>query len=273
MRRIFHAAAALAIVAFVCGPAGSETYHKKLPAGGEVTGQVIIKGKGPMLGGTVFFIDEAAGFLPSLSSYWLVPSYTVPLDDNTSFRVRLPEGTYYVGAIERESGEVLGPPEEGDYFFLGQDAKGNPKKLGVWNNAKIDLGTLENAAPFQLPAAAPKGMTTIRGTIKDVLGRTVGGMTVAAYIVPDMKNKPLFLTRKTAIDGKYQLRVPKGGTYYLVARGQHGDLLLPDELIGFYKDGKPVKVTTGSTKNGIDITVLPVKMLDGSSPHPVQKKR
>jgi hypothetical protein len=78
-----------------------------------------------------------------------------------------------------------------------------------------------------------------------------------------MAGKPLFMAERTAVDGKYQLRLPKGGTYYLMVRAAF-DAGPPsaDELIGFYKNGQAVKLKTGVTKRGLDITVWPAQMFE-----------
>jgi len=231
--------------------------------GGTVTGELIIKGVGPMTSSTIFFIDEAQGIPPSSTKYWLVPTYAFNVDKFSRFSANLPEGTYYVGALDRNLGEFLGHPEEGDYFFISRDSKGNPKKLTVWRNSTIDLGRIEDAAPFKSSSLETKGITAVQGVIQDVHGRPIQGMVVMAYSAPDMMGRPLFVSGKTGPDGQYLLRVNKGGSYYLMSRQLYSSgTPADDELLGFYKDGKPVKVKTGATAKGIKIVVWPGSMYE-----------
>ena len=251
-----------AILFSLCIPVISEAFPRAgYSDSGTVTGEVTIKGVGPILGGTVFFIDEAAGVPPSPARYWVVPTYIFPLDDASRFSVRLPEGTYYMGVLERKASKILGPPEEGDYFFIAQDSKGNPKKLTVWSNSSINLGTIQGAAPFRNSSLESKKITAIEGVLRDIHGNAIGGLSVAAYADREMSGRPLFISQKTGIDGKFTLRVNKGGTYYLMARAEHEDVIPgPEELIGFTKKGKPAKVRSGALLKGLEIVVCPAKM-------------
>ncbi|NJD55155.1 MAG: carboxypeptidase regulatory-like domain-containing protein [Nitrospirae bacterium] len=237
------------------------------PNASTVTGEIGIKGVGPMMGGLVFFYHAESGPPPSATKYWLVPAYSFKLDQNSRFTAKLPEGTYYMGAIERSSGEALGPPAEGDYFFISSDKKGNPKMLTVWKNSVINLGLINEAEKFSRASLAKKGITSVEGTIRDEEGKPVKGMAVYAYATPEMLEKPLFVSDPSDQDGKYVLRVNRGGKYYLMARvGYGGGPLSPEELAGVYKDGKPVSIKTGENRKGIHISVFKI-IMSGHSHH------
>ena len=256
----------MVMLVFVCASWGLAAYaaHPLRAAGarGTVSGQIIIKGQGPMIGGMVFFLDEAEGIPPSSTRYWRVPTHAFRLNENSGFSVSLPEGTYFMGAIERASGELLGPPEEGDYFFVSQDSRGNPKRLTVWKNANIDLGILDDAAQFKRGNLASKGITAIEGLIHDIHGNPAEGMIVAAYTNQEMYGKPVFVSERVGKDGRFVLRVDKGGTFYLIARADYtGGPPAPEEFIGFTRESRPVKVKTGKISKGVDITIWPAQML------------
>ncbi|HAM49458.1 MAG TPA: hypothetical protein DCP92_01690 [Nitrospiraceae bacterium] len=233
---------------------------------GTVTGVIHIKGGGLMKGGTVFFFDEKAGPPPSATKYWRVPTYAFEIEDNAHFTVMLPEGDYYMGAIKRQSGQRLGPPHEGDYFFISQDEKGQPKKLRVSKDSKIDLGVLEEAVPFKRETLAQKGITSIQGTIYDENGRPMEGMLVFAFVNPSMFGRPLFVSELSDKLGHYELRLAGEGTFFLLSRTNYGGgPRSTDELLGVYKDSKPVSVKSFTTTTGIDITV---KKMGGATSQP-----
>ncbi len=225
-------------------------------ATGTVTGIIGIKSGGPMMNGTIFFVDEKSGPPPSATRYWRVPTHAFRINEQAQFTAVLPEGTYFVGAIERKSGETLGPPQEGDYFFISLDKKGNPKKLTVWKGSTIDLGMVVEAVPFRRETLEKKGITSIQGTIRDDSGKPREGIAVFAFTSPTMLGRPLFVSERSDKNGRYALRLADGGKYYLRARVNYGGgPPSADELMGVYKGGRPVVVTKGQTRKGADIMV------------------
>ncbi len=226
---------------------------------GIITGRIVIKDVGPMMDGTVFFFDEADGPPPSATKYWRVPTQAFGVDENAAFTAVLPAGRYYMGAIERKSGEPLGPPQEGDYFFISQDKKGNPQKYTVKKGATTELGIISGAKPFSQASLAKKGITSIEGTIITGKGEPVEGMMVFAFTTPTMVGRPLFVSERSDTQGKYLLRLYGGGKYYLRARANYGGgPPATDELMGVYKDGKPIVIKRGQKKKGADIAVIKV---------------
>ena len=228
------------------------------PGTGTVMGQIGIKDVGPMMGGTIFFYDAASGPAPLPARYWRVATHTFRVDANARFTAKIPEGTYYIGAIERKSGESLGPPQEGDYFFIGRDKNGKPKELTVWSNSVVDLQMLSGAEPFTRATLAQKGITAIQGVLRDDYGQPMEGMLVFAYGTPEMFDRPLFVSERSDKDGKYLLRVA-GGRYYLKARADSGGG--SSSFMGVYKDGAPLAVKKGRTRRGANITVFKVGMM------------
>lgn len=237
-----------------CSAAAAPVVAQKTETG-TVTGQVAIKGVGPMLEGTVLFFDKAGGPPPSPSKYWRVPTYTFKLDDNAQFKAKLPAGAYYIGAIEKISGEPIEQPQEGEYFFISQDRNGKPRTFTVRNNKKLNLGMSTAPKPFARTSAAGEGITAIEGTIRNEKGEPVEGILVFAATKPGRSGRPLFVSERSDKDGKYQLRVHRGGNYYLRARQVHEGTPAINELVGVYKNGKAIAVTTAATRKDIDIEV------------------
>ena len=71
---------------------------------GSITGQILVKGKGPMPEGTAFFFLEPTGPPPSATKYWRVPTHAFRIDESGKFNAILPAGKYYMGASRKFSG-------------------------------------------------------------------------------------------------------------------------------------------------------------------------
>ena len=244
----------ISIMLCISAFAQNETYEVHT---GTISGQILVKGDGPMKGGTVFFFNKKLGPPPSHNRYWRVPTHGMRVDQNGKFRVALPVGNYYMGASQKLSGEHLGPPLEGDLFFMSKDEKGNPKVHVISKNVNLDLGIIAEAEPFSTKNFVKEGVTSIEGAILDSQGNPVEGIVVFAFTSPVMMGRPLFISGRTDKDGLYVLRFHKGGKYYLRARVNYGGgPPSPDQVMGMYE--KPLTIDTGESKKGIDITVTKV---------------
>jgi len=223
---------------------------------GDVVGQIALKGKGPISGGTIFFFSEASGPPPSATHYWRVPTHSFPIDKDGRFHATLPAGNYYMGASQKFSGERLGPPKDGDIFFISSDAKGGPKLHSIIEYKPLDLGRIDEAAPFSSSSLVTRGIASIKGTIVDKTGDPVEGILVFAYQSPMMFGRPLFISDRSGKDGSYLLRLAGGGKYYIGARADYGGgPPTAKESMGSYANGQPLILKTGETKKRINITL------------------
>jgi len=253
MKKICFACSFLFLILFFHTVSGQEIKT------GTITGQLMTKGGAPLSGGQAFFFNDASGPPPSAEKYWRIPDYVTRIDDQGKFSLDLPEGTYYLGAIKRVSGEKIGPPREGDYFFASMDDKGLPKSYLVKNGRKNDIGTISEAIPFQKSASKPGAeITAVEGTILDTEGKPVEGALVFAYTAPTMVGKPLFASERTGKDGHYTLRVYDNGNYYLRVRSVYGGgPPAIGDIIGVYGEKDPIAVSTrkGEKVQGVNILV------------------
>jgi hypothetical protein len=226
---------------------------------GNVTGQIAVKGKGPLTGGAVFFFNKKSGPPPSATKYWRVPSHSFPIDKDGRFSAILPEGKYFMGASQKFSGERLGPPQDGDLFFISQDNEGIPKLHTIMQFKPLELGVISEAVPFSRKTLITEGITSIEGTIVDGKGNPVKGMLVFAFPTSVMFGRPLFVSERSDKDGKYLLRLHSGGKYFLSSRSNYGGgPPTADQNMGSYAKGHPLVLKTSETKRGIDITVTRV---------------
>ena len=91
---------------------------------GLISGQMMIRDGGPMSKGMVVFFRAEEGPVPNPNRYLRIPDEVADIDEEGKFRIALPEGRYFRGAIKRMSGELIGPPQDGDYSFISQNSEG-----------------------------------------------------------------------------------------------------------------------------------------------------
>jgi hypothetical protein len=245
--------AVASVIFLMCAAASAQEVKK-----GTITGQVMIKGNGPMAGGMVFIFNDASGPPPSRDKYWRVPDNVVKIDAEGRFSADLPAGKYYLGAKKAMAGKDIGPPQEGDLFYaFSGEKEGMPKAFKVEEGKKTDVGVIAEATPFRRESVKfNDGITAIEGVIIDGENKPVEGALVFAYTVPSMMGRPLFASERTGKDGKYILRVHEGGSYYLRVRSLYGGgPPATGEMIGAYGITEPVAVTVKSGEKVKDITI------------------
>lgn len=224
---------------------------------GWISGEIMIKDGGPMSKGMVVFFRADEGPVPDPNKYLRIPDEIADLDAEGKFRMQLMAGRYYLGAIKRMSGELIGPPQDGDYFFISRDSDGTPLPYSIKQARELNIGTLSEAVLFKREIA--EGVSGISGTIRDLKGEPVKGAIVFTYFTKTMTGLPLFTSYRTGEDGKYFISVARGGAYYLRVRDIYGGgPPVPGALMGGYgeKEPAPVTVKTGKITKGIDITVV-----------------
>jgi hypothetical protein len=217
----------------------------------------MIKEGVPMAGGSLYVFSDASGPPPSFDfRYWRVPDEVVRIGTNGEFNVSLETGIYYLGAIQRQSGEEIGPLREGD-LYLPLPGENIVRQYRVKADSAIDAGTITGALTFsRANVKTAKGISAIEGKIVDGDGKPVANALVFAFLSPSMTGRPLFISERTGSDGRYQLRVDEGGSYYLKIRSAYGGgSMQTGEISGSYGKVEPeaVEVKTGAIVRGIDI--------------------
>lgn len=239
---------------------------------GTISGQILSTDGVPLAGGVVYFFDVASGPPPAHEKYWRVPDFMKPLDTEGKFDVPLPGGTYYLGATKKLSGKTVGPPSEGDYFFISVDDKGSPLTYGVKNDVRLDLGRIAKGTQFRSSTVNyGKGITAIEGIILDNKGKPVADAHVFAFVSAATVGRPLFTSEPTGKNGKFVLRVHDGGTFYLKVRSIYGGgPPVAGEMIGEYGEKKPIAVTVNKGERLQGLTIQVKKFL-GRGPRAVKQ--
>jgi hypothetical protein len=190
---------------------------------GIITGQVVIKGKKPLAEGKVFIFDDSLGPPPSREKYWRVPDIIGELDQDGKFFFGIPEGKYYLIAIDKNSIKGFNPPEADGWFYYEADSKGEPKKITVNGGTTTNLDVISTAFPFSRSMVrSDKGITAAEGVVVDMDGKPVEGALVLAFAIAGMQPRPLFVSERTGKDGKFIIRTHDGGNYSLRVRSIYG---------------------------------------------------
>jgi hypothetical protein len=241
-------------VALLCG--ASMAAETKV---GAMAGRLQTKGKEPLNNALVFIFNERSGPPPAPDNrYWRVPDEVTETDIEGRFVIAVPPGSYYLGAIKRLRGKDVGPPTEGDLFLTSVDTKGSAIKYNVANDL-VDVGTIAQAVPFKAEMVSNlNGISAVEGIVQTKDGQPVKGASVFAFTSPTMIGKPIFVSARTDADGRYQLRVMGGRTYYLKARESYGGG--PPKIgsmTGNYGEESPVPVPVkaGEVTKGINVNV------------------
>jgi len=160
-------------------------------------------------------------------------------------------------ARKRQDGTAAGPIVAGDNRseFLKVTVKGGTVEMTVI--APVKIGDQR-----RLAGDAAVSKTGLAGRVLDSDGKPVEGARVHVYDHVQMSERPKFVSEKTGPDGRYQLALPVGGTYYLAARDKFGGPPKLGDLYGRYDQGtiepSAVVVREGEVLREIDITVTKV---------------
>jgi hypothetical protein len=238
--RTVHCVAALALLAAGCGSS-----HSEPPGLSKLSGAVYSPVEGAIL----------HVYRPSEDIRG--PSFTQigPLGPDARFSLDLPPGDYLLVARRRRGGDETGPVRDGDI-------KSDPVRVRIEPGKPLALNLLayiKQGNPKETLGSEADWKASVAGTIADPEGKPVEGVRVHIYEHVQMSERPKFVSAKTGPDGRYLVKLPKGGTYYLCARDKYGGPPKVGDLYGRYDKGtvEPSAVIvpeTGAAK-GIDITV------------------
>jgi len=218
-----------------------------------ISGKVVLaEKKAPLAGAYV-------NVYPDTISNLLGPSQfiSLPTDNDGSYQIELPAGTYYLVARKRVSGDPTGPLSPGDFYSEHQRVLVNVKKD---RTAQVDLEVVPMKAPmfFKKMVVEKETDTGFRGRLVDAEGKPLMGGFAMAYSDPDMKRLPDYASTLSDRDGNFTLYLPAGGTYYLAARVHAWDMPRPGEPYGIYGDPpEAMKIASGSFVKDIDIVMAP----------------
>lgn len=178
------------------------------------------------------------------------PGYLIQPVEKGTFKVSLPPGKYWLLARKRLRGGQFGPIETGDYFNYYY---GNPVTVTAGEVREVKIEAITRLSMLEDdPNAAFIG---VRGRIVDAAGKPVPRLHVFAYRSAEMTGTPEFFSAPTGADGKFDLALPEGGPFYLLARQEFGGPAGEDELYG--RHGKAVTIDPKKPPMEVMIHVAP----------------
>lgn len=214
---------------------------------GRIKGQVVVP-----LEGVHLYV-----YKPGSDLYGPAFAISPPTGADGAFDLELPDGEYVAVARKHKDGTAAGPIVAGDNRseFIKVTVKGGAVELTVV--APVKIGDQR-----QLAGVAAESRTGLAGRILDSDGKPVEGARVHVYDHVQMSERPKFVSEKTGPDGRYQIGLPAGGTYYLAARDKFGGPPKLGDLYGRYDQGtiepSAVVVREGELLKEVNITVTKV---------------
>lgn len=196
-------------------------------------------------------------YKPGSDLYGPAFAVSAPTGADGAFELELPDGEYVAVARKHKDGSAAGPIVAGDNRseFLKVTVKGGTVEMTVVAPVKI-------GDERRMSADVAVSRTGLSGRVLDSDGKPVEGARVHVYDHVQMSERPKFVSEKTGPDGRYQVPLPAGGTYYLAARDKFGGPPKLGDLYGRYDQGtiepSAVVVREEELLRDINITVTKV---------------
>ncbi|MBI5441946.1 MAG: carboxypeptidase regulatory-like domain-containing protein [Deltaproteobacteria bacterium] len=178
-----------------------------------------------------------------------------PLGPTAAFSIELPPGDFLLVARRRTNGEETGPVREGD-------VKTDPVRIHVEAGKPLSFNILayvKQGNPKESLGSEAEWKAAISGQVTDPEGKPVEGVRVHLYEHVQMSERPKYVSARTGPDGRYEVKLPKAGTFYLCARDKYGGPPKVGDLYGRYDKGtvEPSAVIVPETGvvRTVDITV------------------
>lgn len=178
------------------------------------------------------------------------PGYLIQPVEKGTFRLNLPPGQYWLLARKRLRGGQFGPIETGDYFNY---YPGNPVTITAGEVREVRIETITRLSMLEDDPNAP--FVGVRGRIVDAASKPVARLHVFAYRQAEMTGTPEFFSAPTGVDGRFDLALPEGGPFYLLARQEFGGPAGEKELYG--RHDLPVRIDPRKKPQEVTIRVAP----------------
>lgn len=229
------------------GPGGGGIPAETTPAGQGVRGRLTYQGK-PIAGAYVYAYRSYGTNLLGPADF-----SSNPTPDDGSYALDLVEGSYYLVARQRATGENTGPIVTGDLYSVHPS---NPVAVSPGRYTSVDLELRQMRDPMFFQAISrTETKQGIRGVIVDKKGQPVPWVFAMAYTDSDMKRMPEFTSVMTDGSGTFELNLPKAGRYWLAARKNIREKPVSGEPYGLY-EGTPdhsIQVPPGRFVEGVTI--------------------
>ncbi|MDY0352219.1 MAG: hypothetical protein RBR09_13270 [Desulfobulbaceae bacterium] len=206
-----------------------------------ISGRILIDGKDPMPGGVAAFFDTRSEYPPKFGNLRRIPDHVAKVGPEGRFTAVLPAGSYYLGVIVRDNPEAItGPPGPEEKGFSAVNDEGKRKIFAVAvGQAEVDLGDIYVSTPRD--EWKHTDFFTVRGTVIDKTGQP---FAEGAWILVNqnpVSRRPNFISGKISGSGQFELHLPPGRPYYLIAKDVLGmGRPQPGRHVGAYTGSEPV---------------------------------
>lgn len=182
---------------------------------GTMEGEVFYDNK-PVANALLAFFEESKGLPPVSGLSGRIPESLGRTDPDGKFKVKLIQGSYYLGVLLRPADSLPGPPRDGEVFYFADDGQGKLKKLAIEDFKQINVGRIDSSLPEVFNET--EDHYTVEGTVYMEEGeKPLEGAIVMGKTSPSMR-RPQYFSEKTGKDGKFSIKLPPDQTFYLVAR-------------------------------------------------------
>jgi hypothetical protein len=156
------------------------------------------------------------------------------------FKLRLPEGEFYLLARKRKKGGLYGPMEKDDIFNYYYD---NPVKVEKGILKAVDIECITRLDLLE----APMGDSALRGItvhVKEEQGKPLKGVYLLVYTNAEMTGRPDYISERSDEEGKIFLELNTPGRYYTIIRSTLGGPARNGDYYSKYtKDDSSVTLT------------------------------
>jgi len=195
-------------------------------------GQVFLEGK-PLPNVLLAFFLDSKGLPPIPGGMGKIPDSLARTDAEGKFKVKLPQGSYYLGILLRGPEERVGPPRPGESFYFATDGNGKLRHLSITDFEQIDHGRIDCSEASEFTEKAEDRFVVEGIVLEGEGGEPVAGALVLAKKGDQKIRRPDYFSEPTDEDGKFSINLPPGETYYLMARKFiTGNRPAPGESIG-----------------------------------------
>ena len=229
-------------------------------AGKSVLEGVVLGPEGPVSGANVHVYTDAARQFRGPDLFGPQGAVVGGTDEQGTFSVDIPPGSYFLVASRRKTGDGLGPLQPGD---LHGWYDGNPVSIADGTRTTVTIQAVSKLRETDLAVAAASSgpdSTGILGRLRDASGKVPVGAYAFATTDPSFMigAMPPYRSVPVGPDGAFFIELPPGGgTFYVSARSGYGGPPLPGEWHGFHGEGKPAPVVVEGSEvvEGIDVVL------------------
>ena len=186
---------------------------------GTITGQILLENGKPMPGGIAAFFRVDSPYPLKFGSLHRIPEHIATVDEKGRFTGVLPAGRYYLGVIVKDGPSSPGPPGTGEKTFSAVDDEKNRRIFKIEPDEIKDLGFIH--VTTLKPDRKMDDFFTIRGKMVNQEGKPFNGAWIMVRRNPHSK-RPDLISEKITENGEFDLQLPPGGPYFLIAKDSPG---------------------------------------------------